>query len=643
LKKVRIAIIVNFFGSDFYLELANGIETFCNSHDCVASIFSVGDIGVSYSKYGYQKRASAALINKDSFDGVIMLSSFQATTLPHEELYAYMQSFAPLPMVSIGVPFPDIHSILVDNKQGMREMVTHIIEKHHCKKIALLGVKGDSEDAKIRTEVFRQVLKEKNIPFSDDDIIYGQFTYTMTKNALKEYMTTHTSFDYDAVVALNDDMAFAVNDFCQSIGIPRDKVVITGFDDLVRSSFSSPTISSVNQQIQEQGELAMSTICALIEGRQVPLIQYVPSRALFRQSCGCISYDDYQTNSISYDGTRSMNKTNKTSCYAAEWYEKKAQLLHIERYHETVDGSYSLEELRMRMNDDIRRFNFKSAAICLYDQPICMEDFRYFSLPEKAYIFSAFDEGKEWSPDSENETVYFNPRKCILPEGIISDSKTSAIVISLYHCERQFGYFVFRPGDYDLIIYEFFTTMLFTELDNAYFISQDLEARKKLSSVSQTDELTGAFNRRGFLSLGLKAVELAVSTNRTGCIIYCDMDGLKKINDTFGHDAGDCAIKGESSILHSVFRENDIIGRIGGDEFAIVAPGLKIRKLSELKQRIDSTCAEWNKRMKLPFNLSLSIGCAEFSSEKNDFDTVMKEADKRLYEEKRKRHAKKGA
>ena len=219
-------------------------------------------------------------------------------------------------------------------------------------------------------------------------------------------------------------------------------------------------------------------------------------------------------------------------------------------------------------------------------------------------------------------------------------SQTAMVfVLATYHRNRQFGYFLFKPGDYDLVIYDLFAMILFSEIDSAYFITQEQEAQKKLDNISQTDDLTGVLNRRGFLSIGEKAVDVAVSTNRSGVVIFCDMDGLKKINDTYGHSAGDRAIRGEAEVLKAVFSDNDVIGRFGGDEFAVVAPGGGIGRPQQLKKHIDSACSEWNKKNHEPFTLSLSIGCAEFSPANHTFSSLMKEADANQYEEKKKKYA----
>lgn len=149
--------------------------------------------------------------------------------------------------------------------------------------------------------------------------------------------------------------------------------------------------------------------------------------------------------------------------------------------------------------------------------------------------------------------------------------------------------------------------------------------------LSYTDELTKRLNRRGFYELGKVAIDKALKKGLTGLVFYVDMDGLKSINDTYGHEAGDRAINYEASILHSVFRDTDVIGRLGGDEFAVVAPGMPSYLYDSVCQSIENECNEINMTKNEPFRVSMSVGSYEFSKETADLETVLKRADKAQY------------
>jgi diguanylate cyclase (GGDEF)-like protein len=122
-------------------------------------------------------------------------------------------------------------------------------------------------------------------------------------------------------------------------------------------------------------------------------------------------------------------------------------------------------------------------------------------------------------------------------------------------------------------------------------ITERKEAEKKLQFMSYHDSLTGLYNRGYFDE---EMARLDKSRQYPVSIIVCDMDDLKQINDTFGHNVGDIAIKGAAKILSSVFRSEDVVARIGGDEFAIIVPRYDINENSSIPKRLQKTIAAYN-------------------------------------------------
>ena len=118
-------------------------------------------------------------------------------------------------------------------------------------------------------------------------------------------------------------------------------------------------------------------------------------------------------------------------------------------------------------------------------------------------------------------------------------------------------------------------------------------------------------------------------------VIFGDMDNLKIINDTFGHDEGDRAIIETANILKKVFRSNDIVARIGGDEFAIVSPGLDSYSFKKIKEKIKNEFELWNENQDNQYKLSISLGFATFNTESFALSALLLEADKKQYKEKR--------
>lgn len=169
-------------------------------------------------------------------------------------------------------------------------------------------------------------------------------------------------------------------------------------------------------------------------------------------------------------------------------------------------------------------------------------------------------------------------------------------------------------------------------------ITEQRKNEEKLRGMSMVDELTGLYNRRGFFALADQHFRLAERNARSLLLIFADVDGLKQINDSFGHRCGDEALFEMAAILGHTFRESDIIARIGGDEFAALAPETDDWAAEPLVRRLREQLNERNARRDLPYDLSLSIGVASYTPEHPcSIDELLADADRRMYEEKRSR------
>ena len=160
-----------------------------------------------------------------------------------------------------------------------------------------------------------------------------------------------------------------------------------------------------------------------------------------------------------------------------------------------------------------------------------------------------------------------------------------------------------------------------------------------LKIKSSTDELTGILNRRGFLNNAQKVISFATEIGMQGFVFFADLDGLKKINDNFGHEYGDIAIKLQAQILKEAFRKTDIVGRLSGDEFGVVSIGMSDDYVEKMRAKLESLDAEYTKKNNLPFELSVSLGAAHFDVKKNNLSELLKESDADLYEQKEIHHA----
>ena len=148
------------------------------------------------------------------------------------------------------------------------------------------------------------------------------------------------------------------------------------------------------------------------------------------------------------------------------------------------------------------------------------------------------------------------------------------------------------------------------------------------------DELTGLYNRRGLHTLGNQQVELAKRHNDDIFIFYLDLDGMKAINDTLGHEFGDKALVETSNIMHKSFRTTDILSRLGGDEFVVVAVKAQHEFIPIIIQRVKDYVKDQNASNK-KYQISISIGVSKVDLEsKSPLDDAIHDADKKMYQSK---------
>ncbi len=192
-------------------------------------------------------------------------------------------------------------------------------------------------------------------------------------------------------------------------------------------------------------------------------------------------------------------------------------------------------------------------------------------------------------------------------------------------------------GAQDFLMESELTPQLLTRIFH-YSITRE-GIKNTLRERSFTDDLTGIYNRRGFFTLAQQYMGVAQRTHHGFLLFMFDLDFFKAINDTYGHASGDLALIDVANSLVTAFRSNDIIARIGGDEFAVIA--LNCHKSAEkmLKEHVFRLLKALNKVQNRPYFLSCSVGVTYYEGEEIEILDLLARADKALYRHKQKRHS----
>ena len=207
------------------------------------------------------------------------------------------------------------------------------------------------------------------------------------------------------------------------------------------------------------------------------------------------------------------------------------------------------------------------------------------------------------------------------------------VIVMTANDDQQLALRSVRDGAQDFLIKgETDVTRLLRSIDYAIERHRNMVELRRLSFI---DELTGLLNRRGFLNMAEQHVKIADRANREMLLFFADMDGLKQINDTFGHQYGDHALRAIASILETTFRSSDLIARLGGDEFTILAIDAPKQNAEQIMVRLQHNIASYNQNNDT-YQLSLSVGVARFHPHENiDLSKMLSLADNELYQHKR--------
>lgn len=297
---------------------------------------------------------------------------------------------------------------------------------------------------------------------------------------------------------------------------------------------------------------------------------------------------------------------------------------------------------------DIGKMNIRSSYLYLHKSPVISHS-RYDWVQPDSEILQSYHIADKFYSFSRGKKI---KSKYLFRNEYMPENRFTFIASPIFCSEENYGLLL---CDIDTDDYIFYNSIITSQLSYAIKLRNMLEEQKAvqsdlreslskansnnkvLSQISKSDELTGIYNRRGFIENVVSAIKK--NCGKHAAVIYADMDNLKQINDIFGHDEGDFAIKKSAEILSECMRKNDITARFGGDEFAAFAliHENDFRKI--LSERIEESCKNVNTESGKPYNIHISIGIYEFICDpETDLTRVMNEADKILYENKKRKN-----
>jgi len=231
------------------------------------------------------------LVSTKMINGIIAISGTIGRISTDEQLNEFCNLFNPLPVVSIGRTAGTVN-LLLDNKNGIHQIMDHLINVHHYRRIAYIGGPPNNAEAQLRLQAYLEALSENQIPYDPDYVFHGNFWGDTGSQAISVFLDER-KITPEAIVAANDLMAtYALMELqCRGYRVPEE-IAVTGFDDTLYARTVKPSLTTMSQPFVSFGETAITTIAALVNGESFPTNIYLKPQLIIRHSCGCGTHNN---------------------------------------------------------------------------------------------------------------------------------------------------------------------------------------------------------------------------------------------------------------------------------------------------------------------------------------------------------------
>lgn len=624
--KNKIAVLTTGWATDYLIKIYNGIKntiTNLNTDIYFFTCYQFNEINGQNNSTGYN---IFNLIDYKNFDGVIILSDLilDPTVLEREHQKILK---AGIPAVAIGKPLKGLHFIKSENFIGYNELIEHLITKHNITKFAYIGGPENDPGAMERKNGFVTSLKKHNLAVLTSNIfLNGNWSIDFAYNNAKTVFERPSDKWPEAFICINDFSVLGVIQAARekNIKIP-EQVKVIGFDNLEISTSSIPSISTVDCDIEAIGE---SAIKLLMSQSKDPKSIKIPSKAVFRQSCGCVhDFSPEQTNFYNHKTMANIDFENFST-----------QLGNIEDIFLNAQDTYSLI-------NDLGNFFYDHNHIEGGDFSILLNSDWTASMANDGNEVINQEYSKQLNSiitlqSYERKVNEIISSKDLIPSSLTSTESSMYILLPIYNKQRVFGYFISKDNPSMIKnkngynwTKNFGSALERFRQKNMYKLMSE-----QFLKLSTTDGLSGVLNRVAMKKLAEPFYNSNKKNGFISILLFIDINSMKIINDKFGHLHGDLAVKTVANTISSVIPRQWLCVRYGGDEFFVLGNNKNYRG-EDFCNLITTKLKENTSKMALPYPLTVSTGAITIpSSSPLSLEDAVKKVDEVMYLNKKKFH-----
>jgi len=637
MKSYKIALIIEEINQSYQSAILDGIAASVNEFSFEVSAFVSFSGAMINPKHDFGELNIFSLPDFKNFDGAILLTN----TITHQPVIADILSRireAQIPTVMIDNDVEGLYHIGIDNKTAMRNIAEHLISVHNFSNFGYISGPVNNPESADRLSAFLEVLEENHISIDDDRIFYGDFRAHSGKAAVEEFLAQEKAMP-EAIICANDVMASSAISklIFEGYSVPGD-IAVTGFDNTYNTSNYQIELTTVDRPLELSGRLACKTLYNHFANHPQDRSTVLSMSARFTESCGCSEKNVMSIGDVKELNYRNYRRFEKALDFVSTLNRLSSGLLGCNDFDEYID----------KLKEFIIELGIDECYFCLCDNWNSHSSSNLGSDSKKETPRIPKKYTKELLvPIAYKSGVFYDvdrvSRKDIIPK-IAESNNTSKgklyYIIPLHFGERCLGYMIISNSKISLhnSMFETLCITISNSLENIRKLSVLEYAVDRLGTLYAQDTFSGIYNRNGFVSATSRIYKDCVKKQRNIMLMFIDLDGLKKINDTYGHSVGDTAICNIADVLTKSCVSDEIYCRFGGDEFIVFAADYTESDAKKLTADIEKNIKIINESGENPFTLSASTGYViDVPEEGVDIFRFVTAADNIMYTQKRKK------
>lgn len=614
-----------FFGEivDSTNKMVMDIEKYAREADMDVYVFvNFGVFDSSLSQYSEGEKSFYKLPDYSTFDGIVIYEGMMNIEGLEDELYGFLCRKASCPVIYLKNVHDKFYSIIFNDRQAMKDITAHLIKEYGVKDVCHMSGRMELFDARERLEGYKEAMEEAGLTVAPNMVYSGEYFNRKTKETLDFFYSSRGHYP-EAIVCANDHMAVSVIEELTRRGVKvPEEVLVSGYDNIIASQTCVPPLTTFETDFDMVAKTSVDIITRLSRGEKVDKITTIKDKMILRQST--------ERNMVEKD--EKVDITSRVEELQADYFG----LENVFFLNSSLEVSFSDEEI------------FGSA------------DYYYFSTgANKSYVClttDAFDSSKrpadkisEFAETVVLKRVYYRednrhydspeyefPISELLPEEYLRPEPSVYFVNTIHSGMKVYGYIIseFPHASRPNRFLQSYAGGIGRAIENFNIRSEFLDV-EEMKRAYLLDTLTGLYNRKGFESNLITLEDRAKRHDLNLSVASIDMDGLKYINDTFGHSEGDIALSEFANVLLATLDEGEIAARYGGDEFAAILISTDPVRHKRFEKKLEQNLQLLAQATAHPYTIHASVGVintAEYP--KLTTTACLKMADDLMYEHK---------